>query len=563
MFFLVFSAAVAQVAVVQTVYRYTEEPEKLTNVEGRTTGIRDRVNKDLVLGGLIPVHDYATGGVCGKIRRDQFVEAMLFAIDSVNANETLLPNISLGFDIRDTCFSDQIGLDEAIDVINGSRDSATPTVGIVGAGGSRVNMAVARVGRLYQIPQVSFSSTSPLLSNRVEYSFFYRTVPPDNIQTQTMIGIVCYFNWTQVALIYVEDAYGDLGAQEVRWLAMNDDICINVDREIRHSFTMNDFRELAKTLLASNADVVILFSRGQTTRLLFEAVVNSPSYRKFTWIASDGWARTIDLAHMFNQTVAGYFGVAPYAPHVPLFDEYLSQLTIQTNRRNAWFEEIFATFASCNLSNSCNQNISITSLPNYAQDCFVPPMIDAVYAFANALHNYFEENCNFTSGWTWKNQKCPGQKRELNGSTLLQYLRIVDFISPLTGTRVNFDSLGNAPGRYEILNYQAHLFNGVTHYDYKQVGTWNFYTQNGSNLEFFENVTFQFGVNHSGSIVYQPPIGQCGRCSEGEVYRPVASSCCGICEPTTDQPATSDQPVTCCFAVHVIGIACIIASIAT
>ena len=57
---------------------------------------------------------------------------MLFAIDSVNANETLLPNITLGFDIRDTCFSDQIGLGEAVDVINGSRDSATPTVGIGG-----------------------------------------------------------------------------------------------------------------------------------------------------------------------------------------------------------------------------------------------------------------------------------------------------------------------------------------------------------------------------------------------------------------------------------------------
>ena len=88
----------------------------------------------------------------------------------------------------------------------------------------------------------------------------------------------------------------------------------------------------------------------------------------------------MDLAHMFNQTVAGYFGVEPYAPHVPSFDDYLSQLTIQTNRRNA--------------SNSCTQNISITLLPNYAQDCFVPPMIDAVYAFANALHNYLEENCN-------------------------------------------------------------------------------------------------------------------------------------------------------------------------
>ena len=125
-----FSAAIVHVAVVQTAYRYSEDSETLTNVEGRT-GIRDRVNKDFVLGGLIPVHDYATRAVCGKIRRDQFVEAMLFALDSVNTNETLLPNITLGFDIRDTCFSDKIGLDEAFDVINGSSDSAIPTVGIV------------------------------------------------------------------------------------------------------------------------------------------------------------------------------------------------------------------------------------------------------------------------------------------------------------------------------------------------------------------------------------------------------------------------------------------------
>ena len=53
----------------------------------------------------------------------------------------------------------------------------------------------------------------------------------------------------------------------------------------------------------------------------------------------------------------------------------------------------------------------------------------------------------------------PGSKKMNNGSTLLQHLRIVDFISPLTGTRVNFDNLGNAPGRYEILNYQQASWN--------------------------------------------------------------------------------------------------------
>ena len=79
----------------------------------------------------------------------------------------------------------------------------------------------------------------------------------------------------------------------------------------------------------------------------------------------------------------------------------------------------------------------------YVQDNFVPTLIDAVYAFANALHNYIEENCNFTSGWNWANQSCPGQISELNHLSLLHYLGKVDFISPLTEGRVKFDSLGN------------------------------------------------------------------------------------------------------------------------
>ena len=34
----------------------TVESERLVTADGRTRGIRDRVNKNFVLGGLIPVH---------------------------------------------------------------------------------------------------------------------------------------------------------------------------------------------------------------------------------------------------------------------------------------------------------------------------------------------------------------------------------------------------------------------------------------------------------------------------------------------------------------------------
>ena len=535
----------------QVAYKYEEKSEIINGTEGvpmRTRGIRSRTNKDFVIGGVFAVHEDAGGVVCGKARRDQWAEAMLFAIDSINANETLLPNITLGFDIRDSCYSENIGLDETIDVIiSGNqldvescefestnmgprRNASIPTVGIVGAAASRVSIPVASLGRLFRVPQVSFASTSPILSSRETYTYFYRTVPPDNLQAQAMIDIVLHFNWNHISILYVGDAYGQPGAAELRRLATNNNICIDVDREISSSFTMEDYQELARTINGSNADVVILFSHEHNARLLLEAVVNSSSHRRFTWIASDGWARTLGLAHMFNKTVAGYFGIAPHAPHVPSFDHYLSQLTIQTNKRNAWFEEIFSAFTLCNSSNPCKQNMNITSLPNYVQDNFVPPMIDAVYAFANALHNFLEENCNFASGWTWVYRRCPGQKRELNSSTLLQYLRRVNFVNPVTNNSVTFDSLGNAAGRYEILNYQVQISNGVTGYGYQQVGTWSSSRINSSDsepLELFDNVTLQFGLNNSEGIVFQPPIAQCGRCSLGE-YRRQTESCCSM-----------------------------------
>ena len=174
-------------------------------------------------------------------------------------------------------------------------------------------------------------------------------------------------------------------------------------------------------------------------------------------------------------------------------------------------------------------------------------MIDAVYAFANALHNYLEENCDFTSGWTWVNQSCPGQKRELDGSTLLEYLARVNFTTLFTGNRVTFDATGSTAGIYEILNYQANISSGVTEYGYQQVGTWSssrIISSESESLELFENVTIQFGVNSSGGVVYQPPITQCRQCSLGEYRRVV--SCCGICDPCLGRDYSDELTATSC-----------------
>ena len=161
-----------------------------------------------MLGGLFPIHTVnPSGGGCGDFRRQgglERMEAMLFALDCINDHPTLLPNITLGFDIHDTCSVENIGLDKALDLIvagkqlniescqstseNGTGDFPQ-TVGIVGPSLSQVSVPVASLGRLFSMPQVSYASTSALLSNRDTYTYFYRTIPPDTFEVQSMIDV--------------------------------------------------------------------------------------------------------------------------------------------------------------------------------------------------------------------------------------------------------------------------------------------------------------------------------------------------------------------------------------
>lgn len=60
---------------------------------------------------------------CGSINKDrgiQRLEAMLFAIDKINRDQTLLANIKLGAIILDTCSSDTYALNQSLEFIRAS-----------------------------------------------------------------------------------------------------------------------------------------------------------------------------------------------------------------------------------------------------------------------------------------------------------------------------------------------------------------------------------------------------------------------------------------------------------
>uniref|UniRef100_A0A8C5PQ84 Glutamate metabotropic receptor 8 n=1 Tax=Leptobrachium leishanense TaxID=445787 RepID=A0A8C5PQ84_9ANUR len=97
---------------------------------------------------------------------------------------------------------------------------------------------------------------------------------------------------------------------------------------------------------------------------------------------------------------------------------------------------------------------------SYEQEGKVQFVIDAVYSMAHALNNMHRDLCPGYIGLC-------SRMKAIDGKELLAYIRAVNF-NGSAGTPVTYNENGDAPGRYDIYQYQ--IVNKTT--EYKVIGQW-------------------------------------------------------------------------------------------
>ena len=189
-----------------------------------------KMDGDIILGALFPVHrqpplKVAFTRTCGEIW-EQYgmhrIEVFLRTLERINANPNILPNITLGSDIRDSCWYPPVALEQSIDFIKNSIASVSkkmdkennneacqksvdkPIAGLIGPGSSQVTIQVQNLLSLFNIPQLGYSATSKDLSDKSLYKYFMRVVPSDKLQARALVDIVQRYNWTYVSTVYTE-----------------------------------------------------------------------------------------------------------------------------------------------------------------------------------------------------------------------------------------------------------------------------------------------------------------------------------------------------------------------
>ncbi|KAL4221716.1 hypothetical protein ACF0H5_019971 [Mactra antiquata] len=409
---------------------------------------------------------------------------------------------------------------------DGSKPDLNPKVipGVIGAPSSVTSIQVANLLKLFKIPQVSFFSTSTVLSNRDRYPFFLRTIPSDVNQAQAMVELVRMFNWTYVSVIYEESSYGMQGFNELEKLLSRHGICIAMtERLLKDSgVPSEEFYDRIVVRLKSkmNAKGVIIFGSDQEVGELMKAVRRQKATGMFSWIGSDGWGGR-GLAYLGKEAeVEGAISVQPLAYEVKGFKEYFLNLTPDNNPRNPWFIEFWEQNFQCKYPgspwtpNNENYNRTCTGREVIHEDSFIMEaqlqfVSDAIMAFAVALHNMHVDLCG--QGW---NGICSAMN-PIDGEVLKQYLLDVKFMG-LTGQEFKFLPNGDGPARYRILNFRQKT---LGEFEWETVG----YFDNGK-LMGMNDLKFRYETpNHPGSVCSQP----CGP-GEATLYMQ-GSQCCWTC----------------------------------
>ena len=485
---------------------------------------------DIILGGLFTVHlKRDSENQCAELDVGGLnrVLAMIFAIEKINNDSNLLPNISVGYDIRDYCeislkatrVSYDLIKEELLTNITQGKLRRKSMTALIGPDDSSTAVVIAGLLQALNISAISPTATSTELS-AYAYQYLYRTAPSDASKGKAMADIIEYFKWSYVAAVGQDDTYGRNGVWSVlrEADARNNSFCLAMTTFIPQDGRILSIRKIVTTLSQrENIRIVILWLYGSFAKHFFDEVYRQNLTGR-VWILSD--VLVFDSILGFSSILDGSIVVKPQSFSADTeFEEHKVELHNKTLNQifPEWWEEIKTLTTDCSNSNGN---------PNPMEDCFqgfiqrmqssyASYVIDAVYSMAHALNILFENTT--VKGIDYK------LKPTMDINVMKSVLSRVSFVG-LTGN-VSFDKDGDIVVKqmaYDIVNFQQVEEGHTKRLRQVVVGKWKENELHVKRLHFSQYI-------HWNTPTSQPPKSECLEECPAGTRKSITSPCCWSC----------------------------------
>uniref|UniRef100_A0A3B4DA66 G-protein coupled receptors family 3 profile domain-containing protein n=1 Tax=Pygocentrus nattereri TaxID=42514 RepID=A0A3B4DA66_PYGNA len=453
----------------------------------------------------------------------QMFQVMRFAVEEINNSTTLLPNVSLGYEIFNHC-SDTLNFPSVFSFL--SQNGSFPiqrnfnkyqpnVITVIGPYDSTTTITVAPFFMMDLIPMVNYGSSSYDLSNKLLYPSFLRTVPSNKDLIDIIIRIIKWFRWNWVAFIGSQDDYSQDGLSLFYQYIRENGICLAYQGMLSLE---SDYYATLKTIEKLKINIIVVFSSGVIVENLVRAAINH-NIRDKVWIASEGWSMNKKLSQEPGiQNIGKIFGITEQFTSLPGFDQFINK----TRKYSDDDEECSGCEGQSSQEKTCNQvcdnctKLSSEEILNESPT-FSFPVYAAIYSVAHALHNVLrcDSNC-------------------CNKNVLLKEVKKLNF--SLNGHQIKYDINGDPPVSYAVVLWHPNTGSQV----FEVVGTYATYPE----IAFTINSSLILW-NNDGSV----PFGNCSvECKEGfQREKDRNHECCFRCKicPSNTYINYTRDPYTC------------------
>ncbi|EDV28430.1 uncharacterized protein TRIADDRAFT_51333 [Trichoplax adhaerens] len=283
-------------------------------------------SKVLTITAMFAMNEYSATFVATKL-----------ALEHINLNPDILPGYYLNMSWKDTQCDPSIGLKNLFDELS------TPPIKIMalGASCSHVTEQVTRFTKEFKLLQVSPSSSSPVLSSKSVYPYFFRTIVSGDAFPVIMLDICRKFGWKRVSILNEKQEFFTAGS-----------LALIKTAETRYQISVASSQEvdsdqdpyLALLTIRKTGNRVILagFLPEMGRKIFCQAYHMDMTGPNYIWIIPDSlpkyWWRihgNVTLRHSnkfcgrkeMDHAVKGYFSVSDYPIATKLYENTVSGFT--------------------------------------------------------------------------------------------------------------------------------------------------------------------------------------------------------------------------------------------
>ncbi|XP_062946024.1 extracellular calcium-sensing receptor-like [Cynocephalus volans] len=405
-------------------------------------------------------------------------QSFVFAIEEINRDARLLPNLMLGFSIWNSGDSVHGALHEMMGFLTGQEEPipnytcqlSIPRVALVGDTRSVLSVAMARLLGLYKFPQVSYTSTLASLSDKTEFSSFLRTLASDIMFSHAVAQLVVHFRWSWVNILAQDDDFGQQGSSLVTQELIQAGICIEFHLYIPFRQSLEKINAIVQKMESCTATVILVFLSNSNFQLVLQGLLDRGVFGK-VWASQSTLHTALALTMPgISQVLQSTFSLLQRSIQVPGFPEFLAHLHPTWTPEDPFIERFWEITFGCTWPHSNLESAGNSTVSGKVQFCSgneslrgqvypfqevskVDIAYTAVYSIAHALQDLVA--CENGDGLC-------ADTRHLQPWQLLLSLRDVNF-KTLDGREIMFDANGDLVTEFDIL-YGQKTTEGLFHF---------------------------------------------------------------------------------------------------